>query len=638
MTLRHPAAFAGAIGGAADRRLTGVPLGQASPLLRAGGQGALVGWAAGGVYGEWVVLLGEDFRHRLFRLAAERLSFASLTGAVLGALLALLLFLLLDALKKKGRGCLTLGAGILAALDGLLVILAALPLRDFFFPLHQFSDRLLSVAVFAALALLLTGLVLGRIRAAMWADAAASSPGAAALAGWSALTISLLVQFTIPRLPLPKGVTGRPIIIVSLDTLRGDRLGCMGYPRPVSPRLDSLAREGMVFERATAAAPWTLPSHASLFTSLLPFNHGALTENRPLRPGHSTLAERLRNAGYRTAAFTGGAYVAAGFGFGQGFEIYEDHDEGIEGGPEGIAGAALAWSRSVKDAPFFLFVHTYVVHFPYTHTDFVDPSSGALQGKIFNVKELDAVHHGRRVLTPAERRWLSDLYDGDVACADRVMGGMLETMRREGVLDRAVLVVLSDHGEDLWNHDSTRSPGHGHSLYQELLHVPLIVRAPGTVRPAARIHTPVSLLDLVPTLLELAGVPGEAADAGRSLVPTLSSGREPEELPILAESAEYGPDRFARIEGSLKVILTPMPQLFNGGTPIEARPLEMFDLSSDPGETHDLSGVPPRGASRITENLWKRVETVFKPLAESGGRGKIPEALRDQLRSLGYVQ
>ena len=146
--------------------------------------------------------------------------------------------------------------------------------------------------------------------------------------------------------------------------------------------------------------------------------------------GHSTLAERLRNAGYRTAAFTGGAYVAAGFGFGQGFEIYEDHDEGIEGGPEGIAGAALAWSRSVKDVPFFLFVHTYVVHFPYTHTDFVDPSSGALQGKIFNVKELDAVHHGRRVLTPAERRWLSDLYDGDVACADRVMGGMLETMRR----------------------------------------------------------------------------------------------------------------------------------------------------------------------------------------------------------------
>ena len=121
-------------------------------------------------------------------------------------------------------------------------------------------------------------------------------------------------------------------------------------------------------------------------------------------------------------------------------------------------------------------------------------------------------------------------------------------------------------------------------------------------------------------------------------MPTLSSGREPEELPILAESAEYGPDRFARIEGSLKVILTPMPQLFNGGTPIEARPLEMFDLSSDPGETHDLSGVPPRGASRITENLWKRVETVFKPLAESGGRGKIPEALRDQLRSLGYVQ
>jgi len=442
----------------------------------------------------------------------------------------------------------------------------------------------------------------------------------------------------VPRLPLVAGASGRPIILVSLDTMRGDRLGAAGYPKPVTPHLDSLAREGVMFEQATSTAPWTLPSHASIFTSLLPFNHGSTRETRPLRPSLSTLAERLRNAGYRTAAFTGGAYVSSGFGFGQGFEIYEDHDEGKEQGGRKIAAAALAWVRSVQDQPFFVFVHTYEIHFPYTHTKFVDESFISQGLKPMDVEELAAVHSGKKVLPPEYRRFESELYDGGVASADTVMGGMLEQMDKEGILDRAILVVLSDHGDDLWDHDDFWSPGHGHSVYQELLHVPLIIRAPGLVAAGGRIRTPVSLLDVLPTLLAFEGIPGEPEDQGRSLAPYLSRGSEPASVPMNAEATEYGPDRFARRDGNLKVIITPKPEDVRAGVTVHLRPLEVFDLLSDPGEKHDLSAAPPQEASATIEELWKRIERVWRRGSGADHNGPIPKELQEQLRSLGYVR
>ena len=160
--------------------------------------------------------------------------------------------------------------------------------------------------------------------------------------------LMLMLWVLLPRLSAARAA-GRPsIMIVSLDTLRADRLGALGSARPLTPLLDGIATEGMVFEQAMSAAPWTLPSHASLFASLLPFDQIRRWDyNRepPLR--QTLLAERLREAGYRTAGFTGGGYVSAQCGFGQGFEIYEDHDEVAEGGPGKIAAAALAWVRRI---------------------------------------------------------------------------------------------------------------------------------------------------------------------------------------------------------------------------------------------------------------------------------------------------
>src|SRR5262245_31375740 len=181
-----------------------------------------------------------------------------------------------------------------------------------------------------------------------------------AFATLAALASVLLLAFWIalPRLSAMRAAGRPPLIVVSLDTLRADRLGALRSARPLTPQLDSIAAEGMVFEQAMSAAPWTLPSHAALFASRLPFDQRRSWDfNRGVPLPETLLAERLREAGYRTAGFTGAGYVSARCGFGQGFEIYEDHDEQKEGGPEAILSAALAWVRGVRNVPYFLFVH-----------------------------------------------------------------------------------------------------------------------------------------------------------------------------------------------------------------------------------------------------------------------------------------
>jgi arylsulfatase A-like enzyme len=394
----------------------------------------------------------------------------------------------------------------------------------------------------------------------------------------------------------------------------------------------------MVFEQASSTAPWTLPAHVSLFTSLMPFDHHVQWSRESIRPQHAMLAERFRDAGYRTAAFTGGGYVASAFGFGQGFEIYEDHDEIIEEGPEPIASAALDWVRSHGGQPFFLFVHTYEPHSPFVHRDFVDPAeAGRLKGGVAN-EEVEAIHQGELVLTEAERRFVTDLYDGDVAHADRVIGGLLATLRDEGLLDGAILVILSDHGEDLWDHSEIRSPGHGHSLYEELVRIPLVVRAPGLVPAGARIATPVSLLDIAPTLLEMAGLASDPRHAGRSLAATWRTGAEPESRIVQAESVEYGPDRFAVRLGELKVILTPRPDAAHHGVRLKVEPLEIFDLGDDPGELENLSGQRGEEAADLVARARDRAarKMVFAGI-EGPGDEKMSDELRQQLRALGYL-
>jgi arylsulfatase A-like enzyme len=434
------------------------------------------------------------------------------------------------------------------------------------------------------------------------------------------------LSLALPYLDQARARNRPSVILISIDTMRGDRLGVLGYDRPVTPHFDRLAREGVVFEQATASAPWTLPSHVSIFSSLLPFDHRVRHVGDRIPPRLLLLAERFKNAGYRTGAFTGGGYVSWGYGFDQGFDVFNDHDEKAEGGPGVLAAEALDWIRSHDGSPFFAFVHTYEPHHPYAHDEFADPADA---GRL-SVGYTDA----ETPLSEAERRYATALYDSDVAHADRVIGGMLDELREDGVLDDAIVVLLSDHGEDCWDHAAEGIPAHGHTLYQELLHVPLIVRAPGIVPEGTRIWTPVSLLDVAPTVLDLAGLPPADQFAGRSLAESCRTGREPEIVPIVSESTRYGPDRFAMRVGDLKIVVTPHPEIVHEQTYLEVEPLEVFDLWADPDEQVG-SGLQP-SADPFVEQLTTRALTQLA--RDSGPGGEHREALLDQLRSLGYVE
>ncbi len=424
---------------------------------------------------------------------------------------------------------------------------------------------------------------------------------------------------------------GHPsIVLISIDTLRADRL-------PQMPQLQDMAAGGTSCVDAMSAAPWTLPSHVSIFTSLLPFDHGVQWTSNHIARRRSMLTERLQDAGYRTAAFTGASYVSGGFGFQQGFEIYEDHDEWKEGGSHAIFGNALKWVRGMRGRPFFLFVHTYEPHFPYLHAEGVTAPRGNLPPG-FTVDQVEAVYRGELKLGEEERGYVKALYDSGVRATDGHVGAFLSTLRKEGILDDAILVVLSDHGEDLWDHVTSRSPGHGHSLYQELVHVPLIFRAPGRVLAGRSLTTPVSLLDVAPTLLDLAGLPPDPHHQGRSLAPALARGEALAPRPIFAESIEHGPDRFAWREGALKAILTPYPDRVHYDVKLDVLPAEIFDLGRDPQERDPVSGRFDGRSHDAFGALLERSRFALRPKSGRENPAAISDELRAQLRSLGYLK
>jgi arylsulfatase A-like enzyme len=324
-------------------------------------------------------------------------------------------------------------------------------------------------------------------------------------------------------------------------------------------------------------------------------------------------------------------------GFHQGFEVYESHDEIAEGGPEGIFSDALGWLEGVQDRPYFLFVHTYEAHTPYTHTSVADPRQSGRIGVSFDYEDLAAVRQGELVMTAGERQYVEDLYDGDVAYADQALGRFLHQVDEITSLDKIIVVVFSDHGEDLWDHVPERSPDHGHSLYEELLMVPLIVRAPSVVAAGLRVQTPVSLLDVAPTLLSLLGMQPDGQYRGRDLSVTLRDGVEPAELPVFAESVHYGPDRFSVRRGRLKVIVTPYPRGAHSNVRLQVAPLEIFDLAADPLERNNLGDyleVP----SGLLGALTGRALRFARPAeAEESPIADFPEVPLEQLRALGYL-
>jgi arylsulfatase A-like enzyme len=416
---------------------------------------------------------------------------------------------------------------------------------------------------------------------------------------------------------------GRPnVVLIVVDTLRADHLGAYGYESPTSPAIDRLAGAGTLFEDAYAQAPWTLPSAVSYLTGRYP---GELLrpEDEPaaIPPAVPTLAERLREAGYRTAAFVANPTLAPAAGFDRGFETWWTPPAELASlslGADAVNRRALPWIDAHAAAPFFLYLHYLDPHDPYAA-----PETGAEESPFFPdyAGEIDGtmvhdVYLGRVELADpeADRRQLAALYDSEIASVDARIGEILAAFAPELARD-TLFVLTADHGEELGDHGGWK---HGHTLYQEQIRVPLVVRWDGRVRDGRRLAGSVGLVDLVPTVLSAAGVELAPELDGIDLLPALGGIETLPRRVEIAEHLSFGPLRAAAILDRWKLILFNRHAPFAPTDPLQEATwprdlerlerIELYDLGADPGETVNLAAEAPDRVEQLAPAIHAQLD------------------------------
>jgi arylsulfatase A-like enzyme len=392
------------------------------------------------------------------------------------------------------------------------------------------------------------------------------------------------------------------VLVLIMDTTRGDRCSLNGFERDTTPRLAALAKEGVTFRNAWSPAGWTAPAHASLFTGLRPDRHGCvITRFSRLDDRFTTLAELLRDGGYRTGCFSHNPHLTERFGLVQGFDDVEPLWKTDKGRPRSGKGheLALAWARKIhrEGGRFLLFVNDMEPHLPYTPSRefedrFVpkgaDPAEVG-KARAFNAAEAMAYTLGSLELPAPRIALLRDLYDAEVAELDEEVGRLVEGLREAGMLDETLLVVTSDHGENIGDHHMAN---HKSSLHRSIRHVPLFVRLPGVFDGGRTIDEVVRLEDVFPTVLEVCGVESPLDIQGETLTGEIA-GRISR-----AHHAQPGPRLLAIIRSR-----TPGADTTRIGSSIDAvfdgrhhyirysdGREELYDVSLDPAEEQDLSG------------------------------------------------
>jgi choline-sulfatase len=434
----------------------------------------------------------------------------------------------------------------------------------------------------------------------------------------------------------PRGRAASPVhpsvLLIAVDTLRADRLGCYGGTRGLTPRIDEIARQGAAFANAFSHAPWTLPAFASILTSRTPPAHGAggqVGDFHGLSPGIPTLPEQFRAAGYATAAVVNVDFLARPFGVTRGFErldarAFEDNENVRGAGP--TTDAALAWMRDHRQGAFFLMVHYFDAHAEYRPPQpfrrrFAAPPDQEDESFRFGTRRQVVDHrlHG----TPLPRgdvERAEKLYDGEVAAVDEEIGRLLDGLSGLGLDENTLVVLTADHGEEFLDHGDWE---HGHTLYDELVRVPLLLRQKGRVVPR-RIEAAVGHIDLAPTLLAWCGLGGCSSFQGRDLGAALSAGALPE-APLLAYGNFWGPPLASLREGEYQLILAP------------GKPRELYRWTSDPKEMQNLAGEKAALADELQAKLLRTQAAAVAAGVGAGPRVELTPAEIQRLRAIGYA-
>jgi arylsulfatase A-like enzyme len=416
---------------------------------------------------------------------------------------------------------------------------------------------------------------------------------------------------------------GANVLFISVDTLRRDRLSCYGSPN-ATPNIDLLARRGVKFPNAYVQMSTTLPSHAAYLTGRYPTRLGLFQNGQIMSSSVTTIAEVLRDRNYDTAAFVSSYVVMARFGLDQGFKVYDDKFSGGKGGhgatrtADAVTSAALKWLRKGRTRPFFVWIHYYDPHSPYGPPDrFMDVSPERVEAD---------------TLALARAR-----YEGEVRFVDEQIGRLMEEMESFGALSRTMIVFFADHGEGLGDHNYM---WHGAHIYEEQVHVPMLMVFPGVLSGGEDFDGLVQSVDVVPTVFDALGVEFDAAGSdGRSLLPALTDKDVPhpteyafgQRRRYLDADFEIGvdgtqiplPETVLYVKhGSYKYIWSEMGQ-------------ELYDLTVDPRESVNLVTREPGIASEMSRNL----QTWFSDAAPEEGASSqgLNEEVRERLRALGYL-
>jgi len=469
---------------------------------------------------------------------------------------------------------------------------------------------------------------------------------------------------------------GRPnVLLVTLDTTRADHIGSYGYDRDTSPAIDAVAADAALFSQAYSVIPLTTPAHVSIMTGLHPLKHGIYRNSQFIPEELVTLAELLDGRGYDTGAFVSAIVLSGRSRIDDGFDVYSDVPESPRGAPgeprsrmreaDETVDSALGWLSRHHEQPFFLWVHLYEPHLPYIPPDAYgrrfDPAfdaykmtieerlkSGEIPGPGPQDRELPPQLRRRgmgfpRALPPAEVAGMRHAYDGEIAYADAQLSRVLDFLKREQLYENTVVVVMGDHGEMLY--EKRQYFGHHHFMYEGSLKVPLILRFPGVA--ARRIDQRITIVDVLPTLLDALEIENASPMDGTSFWPLIREGKQVDGRPyevLVSHSRRSGPgpgpgpgpgspdgaifDPAAALKDRWKLVMT------SPGDQPQAT-FELYDLRSDPGELKNLYD-----AERETPIVRELRELLSSALEATQGRIRhepLDAATEERLRSLGYL-
>jgi arylsulfatase A-like enzyme len=428
------------------------------------------------------------------------------------------------------------------------------------------------------------------------------------------------------------------VVLIVLDTVRADKLGCYGNQQGLTPEIDKFAKSAVRFDQFFSHAPWTLPSVASLFTSQYPSQHGAggrLGAFTNLPDEAVTLAEVFRSTGAITGAITNILFLTETFGMTQGFDNVDSTTtiNNISGRhARQTTTAAIDWLDQNQGKRFFLFVHYFDPHLIYDPPEpfrnrFADAREKKNKDFVFGTSDdVVALHNGKIQLSCDIVGRLEKLHNGEIAYTDSETGRLLDSISARGLDENTIVIITADHGEEFCDHGGFE---HGHTLYNELLHVPLIIRIPESQDKIAgiSINTTVRQIDIAPTICELAGIEPDSAFSGKSLAELIQGKKEPDR-PVWCEGISWGPSGISWQKDGFKLIQLPSQMEW-----------QLFNLKTDAHEQDNIADKIPRQCDEMKRDLQAVHQAISSPIKGSAGRKpKLNQKQIELLRSLGYVK